>query len=455
MVFDPTGTLVGERQDRHRGLRLGRARLRRAGPRPVLAGAGRGLRGALAGPGGPARCARRASRSRRSVGRSSSPTAMVRRCDRRWSGSTSAEPRACRGSAASAASRSRPWASARPWRPSGPRPRPTGSATHEPEPRGRADRALPVAVGLPHPPADRPLRRLGRCPGGLPAVRLQAPTLGEARAIGGGAIAPFDPAWLPELVPPAAAAGRGHGGRGPSRPASRRACRSSRRRATRRARCSARACSTPGVGAISLGTTASINTTQRRYVEVIPLVPPYPAAVPGAYSLEVNVYRGYWMVEWFKREFGAEEVARAEMRRRARGAVRRAPGRHAAGAMGLMLQPYWSPGVRIPGPEAKGAVIGWGDVHTRAHLYRAILEGLAYALREGAEAWRHGRGSRSASCACPVAAPRARRRPAHRRHLRAPHGRPHTHETSGLGAAIDAAVGLGLHPDRSSRRSTR
>ena len=55
------------------------------------------------------------------------------------------------------------------------------------------------------------------------------------------------------------------------------------------------------------------------------------------------------------------------------------------GSMGLMLQPYWSPGVRVPGPEAKGAVIGWGDVHTRAHLYRAILEGLAYALREGAE----------------------------------------------------------------------
>ena len=27
-----------------------------------------------------------------------------------------------------------------------------------------------------------------------------------------------------------------------------------------------------------------------------------------------------------------------------------------------------------------------------------------------------------------------------------PASRPHTHETSGLGAAIDAAVGLGLHP---------
>ena len=50
-----------------------------------------------------------------------------------------------------------------------------------------------------------------------------------------------------------------------------------------------------------------------------------------------------------------------------------------------MLQPTWSPGVRIPGREAKGAMIGFGDVHTRAHLYRAILEGLAYALREGGE----------------------------------------------------------------------
>ncbi len=30
-------------------------------------------------------------------------------------------------------------------------------------------------------------------------------------------------------------------------------------------------------------------------------------------------------------------------------------------------------------------MIGFGDVHTRAHIYRAILEGLAYALRQGKE----------------------------------------------------------------------
>ena len=204
----------------------------------------------------------------------------------------------------------------------------------------------------------------------------------------------------------------------------------------------------PGIGAISLGTTATINTTHRRYYEVIPAVPPYPAAVPDTYSLEVNVYRGFWMIEWFKREFGGAEVARAELEGVEPEAlfdelISATP----PGSMGLILQPYWSPGVRIPGPEAKGAVIGWGDVHTRAHLYRAILEGLAYALREGAERTVKrtkvpirelrvsGGGSQSPAAVQLIADV-----------FGLPTSRPHTHETSGLGAAIDAAVGLGLHP---------
>ena len=178
-------------------------------------------------------------------------------------------------------------------------------------------------------------------------------------------------------------------------------------------------------------------------------MPPYPAAVPGAYSLEVQVYRGYWMIEWFKREFGAAEVARAreegvETEALFDDLVAATP----PGSMGLVLQPYWSPGVRIPGPEAKGAVIGWGDVHTRAHLYRAILEGLAYALREGMERTveaDEGAGDRAAGVRRRVTEPGGR--PAHRRRLRAPGRRARTrYETSGLGAAIDAAVGLGLHP---------
>lgn len=203
----------------------------------------------------------------------------------------------------------------------------------------------------------------------------------------------------------------------------------------------------PHVGALSFGTTATINTTHRRYVEPIPLVPPYPAAVPGAYSLEIQVYRGFWLVEWFRREFGAAEEAAAL----ARGVdpvdvLDELLGRTPPGAMGLLLQPTFSPGLRIPGPEAKGAAIGFGDVHTRAHLYRAVVEGLAYALREGRERTERrtkvpitelrvaGGGARS-DRVVQVAADV----------FGLPVGRPHTYETSGLGAAIDAAVGLGIH----------
>ena len=119
----------------------------------------------------------------------------------------------------------------------------------------------------------------------------------------------------------------------------------------------------------------------------IPLIPPYPAAVPGAYSLEIQIFRGFWMVSWFKEQFGLPEQALAAetRRRRPRTLFDELVDEVPPGSMGLMLQPYWSPGMRSPGPEAKGAIIGFGDVHTRAHLYRAILEGLAYALREGKE----------------------------------------------------------------------
>ena len=205
----------------------------------------------------------------------------------------------------------------------------------------------------------------------------------------------------------------------------------------------------PHIGCLSYGTTATINTTQKRYVEMIPLIPPYPAAVPGAYSLELQVYRGYWMVSWFKQEFAHEERRLAQ----SHGVEPETLFDHLVaevepGAKGLMLQPYWSPGLKVPGPEAKGAIIGFGDVHTRAHLYRAILEGLAYALREGMERTirrsgtpitelRVSGGGSQSNAAMQLTADI----------FGLPATRPHTYETSGLGAAMDAAVGLGLHPN--------
>jgi sugar (pentulose or hexulose) kinase len=208
-------------------------------------------------------------------------------------------------------------------------------------------------------------------------------------------------------------------------------------------------CLEPNIGCLSYGTTATINTTHQKYIEIIPLIPPYPSAVPGAYSLELQIYRGYWMVSWFKKEFGLREMRIASERDIQPEAlfddlVHKVP----PGSDGLVLQPFWSPGLRFPGPEARGAIIGFSDVHTRAHLYRAILEGLAYALREGAE--RTSKRTRIPITELRVAGGGSQSLAALQ--LTAdifglPTSRPHTYEASGLGAAIDAAVGVGLHPD--------
>lgn len=208
----------------------------------------------------------------------------------------------------------------------------------------------------------------------------------------------------------------------------------------------------PSIGCLSYGTTATINVTHPRYVEPITLLPSYPAAVPGYHSVEVQVYRGYWMVNWFKEEFGFPEQAEAERNGLlVESLFERFLEKIEPCSMGLMVQPYWTPGLKSPGPEAKGAMIGFGDVHTRAHVYRSILEGVAFALREGKE--RIERRSHTPITSLRVSgggsqSPRALQLTADIFGL--PTVKPHLYETAGLGAAVDAAVGLGLYNDFAS-----
>ena len=205
----------------------------------------------------------------------------------------------------------------------------------------------------------------------------------------------------------------------------------------------------PDVACLSYGTTCTVETTHKKYIEVIPFFPPYPSAVPDCYNTEVMIFRGFWMINWFKKEFGLKEIQLAKQLGRPAeelfdDLIKDIP----AGSMGLTLQPYWSPGLKTPGMEAKGAIIGFGDVHTRAHVYRAILEGLVYSLREGlARTIKRtkvpvnkiivsGGGSQSRQ-AMQITADV----------FNLPTFRPHTYETSSLGAAIDAAVGMKFFSD--------
>jgi len=205
----------------------------------------------------------------------------------------------------------------------------------------------------------------------------------------------------------------------------------------------------PDVACLSYGTTATVQTTHSRYHEVIPFFPSYPSAIPDCFNTEVQIYRGYWMISWFKKEFGLKEIQMAEQ-----------TGRHPetffdamvddvpAGSMGLVLQPYWSPGVKVPGTEAKGAIIGFGDVHTRAHVYRAILEGLTYSLKEGLN--RTVKRTKIPARSVLVSGGGSQSRQAMQITadiFNLETFRAHTYETSALGAAINAAVGMKYYSD--------
>lgn len=209
-------------------------------------------------------------------------------------------------------------------------------------------------------------------------------------------------------------------------------------------------CETIGMGVVdgsaaslSFGTTATVQTTSARYLEPLRFMPSYPAPIPGAFNPEIEIFRGYWMITWFKNQFAYKEVAEAE----ARGelpelALNRLLEETPPGCHGLVMQPYWTPGLKEP--SAKGAVIGFGEVHERSHLYRAIIEGLAYGLKEGLQKIERASGEKARVLAvsggasqsdqiCQISADV----------FDLPLARGMTYETSGLGAAMCAAAGLG------------
>jgi sugar (pentulose or hexulose) kinase len=140
----------------------------------------------------------------------------------------------------------------------------------------------------------------------------------------------------------------------------------------------------PGVASVSCGTTATINTTRPQYVEVVPFMPAYPAALPNHFNTEIQVFRGFWMVSWFLEQFGdAERRQAVELGVPAETLLDELLVQTEPGADGLVLQPFWNPVLGETGPEGRGSIIGFKDFHTRAHVYRALIEGLAFALRSG------------------------------------------------------------------------
>jgi xylulokinase len=149
---------------------------------------------------------------------------------------------------------------------------------------------------------------------------------------------------------------------------------------------------------LNLGTAVVSGTSSERYLHALPFRT-LAGAVPGTYTLETLLRGGTYIVSWLVERFDGPEAAAAW----ARGEV---PERHLEaraaelppGSDGLLLVPYWNTAQKPPwepgqsgywDPDARGLVWGLRGHHTRAHVFRAVLEGITLEQRlrtEGVEA---------------------------------------------------------------------
>lgn len=176
------------------------------------------------------------------------------------------------------------------------------------------------------------------------------------------------------------------------------------------------------------------------------------AATPGRYSLETFMGGGTFNLTWFVERFSAVDPRALGLDVSAESILETAASQLPPGAEGLLVLPYWT-GALTPywDHDARGVILGLTGIHGKSHVYRALLEGIAFEQRfltDGLDAVLDdpidrllvlGGGSRSAVW-CQIIAD-VLQRPVEV--VREP-------ESTCLGAGMLAAAAIGLHPDIAS-----
>jgi xylulokinase len=132
----------------------------------------------------------------------------------------------------------------------------------------------------------------------------------------------------------------------------------------------------PGLVALSLGTSGVVfAATDRPLIEPRGRVHAFCHAVPERWHLMSVMLSAAGSLRWFR-----DAIAPGEAFADLVASAAEVP----AGSEGLWFLPYLT-GERSPHPDplARGAFIGLTVAHDRRHLARAVLEGVAYGLRDG------------------------------------------------------------------------
>ncbi|WP_119071346.1 xylulokinase [Rubrobacter indicoceani] len=203
----------------------------------------------------------------------------------------------------------------------------------------------------------------------------------------------------------------------------------------------------PGRAYLNLGTGIVSGTYSERYSygnEYRVLSGP----VPKTYTLETLLPAGTYTVSWFCDRFAHVDASSFGLALSTEQILETAAAQLGPGSDGLFavpylnnaLMPYWD-------FDARGIMVGWTGVHGKAHVYRAILEGIAFEQRlmtDGAETGLEkpvehlialGGGSRSALW-CQIIADVMKR----------PISVAREAESTCLGSGMLAAAACGMHP---------
>lgn len=106
------------------------------------------------------------------------------------------------------------------------------------------------------------------------------------------------------------------------------------------------------------------------------------ASEPGAYLYESHgIRRGMWTVSWFRDLVGGSGLGSSQpledtLNREAEGV--------APGSDGLMTVLDWLAPMETP--FRKGSILGFDSRHSRGHVYRSILEGIAMTMKDSCDA---------------------------------------------------------------------
>ena len=142
----------------------------------------------------------------------------------------------------------------------------------------------------------------------------------------------------------------------------------------------------PGAVSATIGTSGVVfAATDAPVVEPAGRVHTFCHAIPGRWHVMGVTQAAGLSLRWFRDQFGVGADGNGDKKDGGDSYVRLTDEAAAvpAGCQGLLFAPYLM-GERTPhlDPDARGALVGLTATHTRAHVIRAILEGVAFSLRD-------------------------------------------------------------------------